>query len=97
MTAIFQEVIRPERLVFTCYVPNQENSLFEILNIATFTEQGGKTKLTFEAKSSNRRLRLLQCSQEWKRAGHKAWSALQRTWRRPEMAELIRNRYLITN
>ena len=50
MTAIFQEVIRPERLVFMCYVPNQENSLFEILNIATFTEQGGKTKLTFEAK-----------------------------------------------
>jgi uncharacterized protein YndB with AHSA1/START domain len=46
MTAIFQEVARPERLVFMCYVPDKEKSLFEILNTVTFEDQGGKTKLT---------------------------------------------------
>jgi uncharacterized protein YndB with AHSA1/START domain len=50
MTAIFQEVIRPERLVFVCYVPDKEKSLFEILNTVNFIAQGGKTKLTLEAK-----------------------------------------------
>jgi uncharacterized protein YndB with AHSA1/START domain len=49
MIAIFREVLAPERLVFVSYVPDRENSLFEILNIATFTEQGGKTKFTLEA------------------------------------------------
>jgi len=48
--AIFREVVVPERLVFVSYVPEMDNSLFEILNIATFTEQGGKTKLTLEAQ-----------------------------------------------
>jgi uncharacterized protein YndB with AHSA1/START domain len=48
MTAIFQEVTRPERLVFMCYVPDKEKSLFEILNTVTFEDQGGKTKLTLQ-------------------------------------------------
>jgi len=50
MTAIFQEVVRPERLVFVTYVPDKEKSLFEILNTVTFNDQAGKTKLTLEAK-----------------------------------------------
>jgi uncharacterized protein YndB with AHSA1/START domain len=50
MIAFFHEVTPPERPVFMTYVPNQEKSLFEILNTVTFAEQGGKTKLTFEAK-----------------------------------------------
>jgi len=50
MTAIFQEVVRPERLVFLTYVPDKEKSLFEILNTVTFLDQAGKTKLTLEAK-----------------------------------------------
>jgi uncharacterized protein YndB with AHSA1/START domain len=48
--AVFQEVTPPERLVFMSYVPNKQNSLFEILNTVTFAEQNGKTKLTLEAK-----------------------------------------------
>jgi uncharacterized protein YndB with AHSA1/START domain len=50
MLAVFQEVVRPERLVFMTYVPNRKKSLFEILNTVTFAEQGGKTKLIVEAK-----------------------------------------------
>ena len=50
MLVIFQEVVVPERLVFVSYVPDREHSLFEILNVATFTEQGGKTKFTLEAQ-----------------------------------------------
>lgn len=50
MFTIFREVVVPERLVFLSYVPDRENSLFEILNIATFTGQGGKTKFTLEAQ-----------------------------------------------
>ena len=51
MTAIFQEVVAPVRLVFICYVPDKEKSLFEILNTVTFAEQSGKTKLTSRRKS----------------------------------------------
>jgi uncharacterized protein YndB with AHSA1/START domain len=50
MLTIFREIVVPERLVFLSYVPGRENSLFEILNIATFTGQGGKTKFTLEAQ-----------------------------------------------
>ena len=50
MTAIFQEFVTPERLIFTCYVPDRKKPLFEILNIVNFTEENGKTKLTVEAK-----------------------------------------------
>lgn len=50
MTGVYQEVVRPERLVYMSWVPNKEKPLFEILTTVTFTEQGGKTKLTMQAK-----------------------------------------------
>jgi len=50
MISIYEEVVAPERLVFLTYVPDKEKPLFEILNTATFTAQGGKTKLVFEAR-----------------------------------------------
>lgn len=50
MIAVFREVVVPERLVFVSYVPGRENPLFEILNVVTFIEQDGKTKLTIKAQ-----------------------------------------------
>jgi uncharacterized protein YndB with AHSA1/START domain len=51
MTGVFHEVVRLERLVFTS-TPLDEagNPLFEILTTVTFDEEGGKTKLTLEAR-----------------------------------------------
>jgi uncharacterized protein YndB with AHSA1/START domain len=50
MTGVYHEVVRPTRLVYTSWVPDKENPLFEILTTVTFAELGGKTKLTLEAK-----------------------------------------------
>lgn len=50
MIVYYQEIVVPERLVFLSYVPDQQKPLFEILNTVTFIEQGGKTKLTVEAR-----------------------------------------------
>ena len=51
MTGVYQEVVRPERLVFTSSALDKEGKpLFEVLTIVTFAEQGGKTKLTMQAK-----------------------------------------------
>ena len=48
MTAVFHEIVPPERLIFTCFVPNRKETLFEILNTLTLVEQGGKTKMTLK-------------------------------------------------
>jgi uncharacterized protein YndB with AHSA1/START domain len=51
MTGAYQEIIEPERLVFTSAALDEEgNPLFEVLTTATFAEQGGKTKLTLQAR-----------------------------------------------
>src|SRR3989442_14953659 len=43
MTGVYQEIVEPERLVFTtAAVGNEGNPLFEGLNTATSAEQGGK-------------------------------------------------------
>jgi uncharacterized protein YndB with AHSA1/START domain len=47
MKGVFQEVVRPERLVFTSIaLDGAGNVLLEGLNTITFEEQAGKTKLT---------------------------------------------------
>jgi uncharacterized protein YndB with AHSA1/START domain len=50
MTGIFQEIVEPERLVFTSSALDKNgNPLFEVLTTVTFLEQSGKTKLTLRA------------------------------------------------
>jgi uncharacterized protein YndB with AHSA1/START domain len=53
MTGVFQEVVPPERLVFTT-TPLDPNGhpLFETLNIVTFAEQDGKTAVTVQARAT---------------------------------------------
>jgi len=50
MAGVFLEIAEPERLVFTS-VPLDANgeSLFEVLNVVTFEDIGGKTRLTLRA------------------------------------------------
>jgi uncharacterized protein YndB with AHSA1/START domain len=51
MTGVFQEVVEPERLVFTsAALDDKGNALFEVLTTVTFTEQEGKTKQTMRAR-----------------------------------------------
>lgn len=51
MTGVYQEIVEPERLVFTSAVLDEEGSpLFEVLNIVTFAKQGPKTTLTTRAR-----------------------------------------------
>jgi uncharacterized protein YndB with AHSA1/START domain len=51
MTGIYQEIVEPERIVFTASALDEKGKpLFEVLNTATFTEQGGKTRLTLQAR-----------------------------------------------
>ncbi len=51
MTGVFNEIVEPERLVFTSGALDAKgNPLFEILTTVTFAEHGGKTKLTMHAK-----------------------------------------------
>jgi uncharacterized protein YndB with AHSA1/START domain len=50
MTGVVREVVEPERLVFSSSaLDGKGNPLFEILNEITFSEYGGKTKLTVRA------------------------------------------------
>ena len=50
MTGIYQEIVEPERLVFTSAALDEKgNPLFEVLTTITFTAQDGKTKLTVHA------------------------------------------------
>jgi len=53
MTGIYRKVVKPEQLVFTSSALDERgNPLFEILNTITFTELGGKTKVTMHATVS---------------------------------------------
>ncbi|MBV9771822.1 MAG: SRPBCC domain-containing protein, partial [Bryobacterales bacterium] len=50
MAGVFQEIVEPERLVFTSVaLDNNGNALFEILNTVVFEEEDGKTTLTVRA------------------------------------------------
>ena len=51
MTAVFQELVEPERIVFLSKVLDANGkSIFEVLNTVTLTAQAGKTTLTLHAK-----------------------------------------------
>lgn len=51
MTGVYQEIVEPERLVFTSAALDEKgNSLFEVLNTMSFAERGGKTTLTLHAR-----------------------------------------------
>ncbi|HEX5433688.1 MAG TPA: SRPBCC domain-containing protein [Candidatus Angelobacter sp.] len=51
MKGTFQEVVPPERIVFVSAALDKDGkALFEVLNTATFTEQGKKTTLTLHAR-----------------------------------------------
>lgn len=48
---VFHEIVEPDRLVFTTstFVDTEGNPQLEVLNIVTFAELSGKTKLTLQA------------------------------------------------
>jgi len=51
MTGVYQEIVEPERLVFTSAALDKEgNPLFEVLNTVTFVEENGKTTQTLQAR-----------------------------------------------
>jgi uncharacterized protein YndB with AHSA1/START domain len=52
MDGEFHEVVAPERLVFTsrAFDPKSNKTLIKALNTITFTDEGGKTRLTVEAR-----------------------------------------------
>jgi uncharacterized protein YndB with AHSA1/START domain len=54
MTGVFQEVLEPERLVFTSAALDKKgNPMFEVLNTVVFGEKDGKTTLTVRARVLN--------------------------------------------
>jgi uncharacterized protein YndB with AHSA1/START domain len=55
MTAVFREVVEPERIVFVsgAHVDESGKPLFEVLTTVTFAEQGGRTTLTMSARPLN--------------------------------------------
>jgi uncharacterized protein YndB with AHSA1/START domain len=53
MSGEFNEIVEPERLVFTSSALDKEgNPLFEVLTTVTFVEIGGSTQLTMHASAS---------------------------------------------
>ena len=51
MTGSFQEIVKPERLVFTAEALDQHGTaVLEVLNRVTFVEKNGKTTLTLHAQ-----------------------------------------------
>jgi uncharacterized protein YndB with AHSA1/START domain len=51
MTGVCQEIVEPERLVFTSAALGADgNLMFEVLTTVTFAEQNGKTKQTMRAR-----------------------------------------------
>ncbi len=51
MTGSFQEIVKPERLVFTAEALDQHGTaVLEVLNRVTFVEKNGKTTLTLQAQ-----------------------------------------------
>jgi uncharacterized protein YndB with AHSA1/START domain len=54
MTGVYQEIVEPERLVFTSAALDEGGKpLFEVLTTVTFAAQGGRTTLTLEARVFN--------------------------------------------
>jgi len=52
MGGVFREIVKPERLVFTAFAEDQEgNPLLEQHTVITFTDLGGKTRLTVNASA----------------------------------------------
>ncbi|MFI5253134.1 MAG: SRPBCC domain-containing protein [Bacteroidota bacterium] len=50
MSGAYREIVEPERLVFTSAALDKNNKpIFEVLNIVTFGEQGGRTILIMHA------------------------------------------------
>jgi uncharacterized protein YndB with AHSA1/START domain len=49
MDAVFDEVIEPERLVWTTHVEHGGNVSFDIRQVTTFAERDGKTEVTTQA------------------------------------------------
>ncbi len=51
MTGTFDEVVEPERLVFTSSALDEKgDAMFDVVTSVTFTERGGKTTLTMQAR-----------------------------------------------
>jgi uncharacterized protein YndB with AHSA1/START domain len=51
MTGVYQEVVEPDRLVFTsAALDDKGHPIFEVLTTVTFAEQDGKTKQTLRAR-----------------------------------------------
>jgi uncharacterized protein YndB with AHSA1/START domain len=51
MRGIFNEIVEPERLVFTSGALDENGDLlFEVVTTVTFSERGGKTTLTLQAR-----------------------------------------------
>lgn len=51
MTGVYQEIVEPDRLVFTSSALDEEGKpLFEVRTTVTFAEQNGKTTLTVDAR-----------------------------------------------
>jgi len=51
MAGVYKEIVPPERLVFASMPLDEKgNTIFEVLNTLTFSEQAGKTKLTLSAR-----------------------------------------------
>lgn len=51
MTGVYQEIVEPERLVFTSAALDEAgNPLFEVLNSIDFADRGGKTIVTLQAR-----------------------------------------------
>jgi uncharacterized protein YndB with AHSA1/START domain len=51
MTGVYNEVVEPERLVFTSAALDADgNPMFEVLTTVIFAEQGGKTKQIMRAR-----------------------------------------------
>ncbi len=52
MGGVFHEIVEPERLVFTssAFEDEKGHPQLEVLNTVTFTEHGGKTKVTLQAR-----------------------------------------------
>lgn len=52
MSGEFVEIVEPERIVFTARAENRDGAVqIDAHNTVTFTEQGGKTTLTIEARA----------------------------------------------
>ena len=52
MTGEFQEIVAPEKIVFTSFAIDKDGNVqIEGHNTITFTEQGGKTTLTIKARA----------------------------------------------